>query len=212
MSDHIKAELRSVMRQRRASLDTSRQQSAAIAVARHLAHLPGMSDARRIALYLPTDGEVDTSHLCSQLRDRDKQLYLPIVESGNTLSFAEWCADTTLVNNRYGIAEPPASATRRLPAELDIIIIPLVAWDMRCHRLGMGGGYYDRALADYRKPRPDGQQPVLVGVAHEVQRTERIGREQWDVTMDYIATEAALYRRRGEENAEVLFGDDNPGV
>jgi 5-formyltetrahydrofolate cyclo-ligase len=82
----------------------------------------------------------------------------------------------------------------------------VVGWDLFCNRLGMGSGFYDRTLSGARGP-------LLVGLAHECQRVEKIPRESWDIGMDYIATDTALYRRRGKGNtAEVLLGDNDPGL
>ena len=86
--------------------------------------------------------------------------------------------------------EPPPAAARRSANELDIIFLPLVGWDEFGNRLGMGGGFYDRTLAGVR-------QPLLVGLAHDCQRAERVPREAWDISMDFVATGSALVRCQG---------------
>ena len=111
---------------------------------------------------------------------------------------------TSLLNNRYNIPEPPASAPRCAVAELHIIFLPLVGWDLHGGRLGMGGGFYDRTLSGISGP-------LLVGLAHDSQRVEEVPQESWDIRLDYIATDAALYRRQGKQDkvrSELLREDD----
>tara|TARA_R110002049_G_scaffold23490_39_gene82777 strand:- start:1130 stop:1708 length:579 start_codon:yes stop_codon:yes gene_type:complete len=180
-----KSALRSALRQRRRSLTLPAQRAAAEAVCRSVLELPAWSGAGRIALYLARDGEIDTAVLAAVARREHKQLFLPTL-SDNGLVFAHWDSADTQTLNRYNIPEPPPGAARCPAAELDIVFLPLVGWDRGGGRLGMGGGYYDRALADCG-------QSLLVGLAHELQRVERVPREHWDRVLDYVATEKALY-------------------
>ena len=185
-----KADLRLMLRQRRAALSYTQQRNAAVALRDLVTTLPAWAGARRIAIYLANDGEIDAEPLGSQARKAGKQVYLPVLADGATLEFARWEAGAKLVENRYGIPEPPPAAARCPLAEMDIVFVPIVGWDPSCNRLGMGGGFYDRTLSGARGP-------LLVGLAHECQRVEEIPRESWDIGMDYIATDAALYRRGG---------------
>lgn len=182
-----KAQLRSELRQRRQALSAQQQAAAALTVAGHCQQLPGFATAVRIGLYLARDGEIDTTPLSTLCRDRGMQLFLPVIGVDNSLSFALWDSDSSLHNNRYGIPEPASDAPRCPPAELDIVILPLVGWDRQGGRLGMGGGFYDRTLAGVTGP-------LRVGVAHTVQEVDSIPQEEWDVCLDYIATESALNR------------------
>jgi len=201
-----KADLRAMLRQRRAALSDSQQRTAADAVRDCVARLPAWTGARRIAIYSASDGEIDAQPLGTKARSLGKQVFLPVVTGGAALEFARWDAGAQLVVNRYGIPEPPPAAARCPLSELDIVFVPVVGWDLFCNRLGMGSGFYDRALSGARGP-------LLVGLAHECQRVEKIPQESWDIGMDYIATDTALYRRRGKGNtAEVLLGDNDPGL
>lgn len=195
---HSRFELRKLLRQRRNSLGPSQQRAAARALITTVAVLPGWTKAQHIALYLARDGEIDTGPLEATAREYGKQVYLPVLTDGDSLRFACWDRDGELTENRFGIPEPPEGAPYRAVSDLDIVFVPLVGWDSRCNRLGMGGGFYDRALSG--EPAT-----VLVGLAHDCQRVDDIPRESWDVTLDYIATDAALYRGRGAgEKAEVI--------
>ena len=185
-----KAQLRNELRQRRQALGPAEQLAAAKAAAAFILQLPDWPGARRIALYLAADGEIDTGELAQLARSQDKQLFLPVIERDNHLSFAAWLPGSHLAANRYGIPEPSGDAKRCATNTLDIIFLPLVGWDLHGGRLGMGGGFYDRTLAGTSGP-------VLVGLAHGNQQVDRIPREDWDIPLDFIATDTALYCCQG---------------
>jgi 5-formyltetrahydrofolate cyclo-ligase len=185
-----KAQLRRELRQRRHSLSTQSQLAAARAVASQCLKLPGFSHCHRIALYLAQDGEIDTTELSTSCRAQGKQLFLPVIGSDNSLSFANWQPDGPLHNNRYGIPEPPEEASRCPADQLDIVFMPLVGWDRTGGRLGMGGGFYDRSLAGVNGP-------IRVGLAHAIQELEEIPREAWDICLDFVVTETTLHHCQG---------------
>ena len=185
-----KARLREALRRRRRALSADEQQDAAKAAAHHAGKLPHWQQAERIALYLSADSELDTGPLAALGRTQGKSLYLPVIREDDSLDFALWSGNESLVVNRYGIPEPPPAAARHCANELDIIFLPLVGWDELGNRLGMGGGFYDRTLAG-------AGQPVLVGLAHDCQRAEQIPREAWDISMDFVATGSTLIQCQG---------------
>jgi len=183
----LKIQLRNTLRQRRRSLSPSAQRGAAQSLLHSISELPTWTQARRIALYLAADGEIDTRPLEQHARSLGKQLFLPAINADNSLRFLSWQADDTLYTNRYNIPEPPATATCCPAAELDIIFLPLVGWDLHGRRLGMGGGFYDRTLSGIAAP-------LRVGLAYDIQQTEAVPQDSWDIVLDFIATDTALYR------------------
>jgi len=185
-SNQIKSQLRKDLRLRRQQLDTGVQQNAAQAVARFSAQLPAWSRARRVALYLAQNGEVDTTILAQACRDRGIELFLPVINDDNSLGFARWLETQSLRANRYAIPEPPPDSPRCPVSSLDYLFIPLLAWDCKGTRLGMGGGYYDRTLEGVSGPR-------LVGLGHSFQEVPELPREPWDVPLEFVSTEAALH-------------------
>lgn len=197
MSDQSlsKAQLRADIRQKRQALGQQAQFAAATAVSTHLAQLPGWSDARRIALYLANDGEIETTPLEALCRNKGKQLFLPVIDEKSQLEFAAWDKDRTLVVNRFGIPEPRSEAERSSASALDIVILPLVAWDLQGGRLGMGGGFYDRTLAGVSGP-------LLVGLAHSMQQVPCVPSDPWDISMDFVVTDTALHDCRGKHTEE----------
>ena len=184
-----KADLRRELRARRNALGATAQAAAAQALIGQLAQLPGWPRSRRIALYLAADGEIDTGPLALEARRQDRQLYLPVIDLDQHLDFALWEEADPLAVNRYGIGEPDKTATRIEPSQLDILFLPLVGWDTAGGRLGMGGGFYDRSLQGVSGP-------LLVGLAHDCQRVERVPTQDWDIKLDFVATGSALHHCR----------------
>jgi 5-formyltetrahydrofolate cyclo-ligase len=98
--------------------------------------------------------------------------------------------NSPLVKNRYGIDEPAyAPATVMRAAMLDIVLLPLVGFDLEGNRLGMGKGYYDRTFA---ASRTRWRCPKLLGIAHGLQEVAQLPRAAWDVPLDGIVTERGL--------------------
>ncbi len=191
--------LRRTLRQRRRALNTREQRLASMALTRQLMQLAPLRRARHVALYLPENGEIDPTPLVDWLHQRGARVYLPVLRPlvENRLWFVHWRPDTRLVLNRFRITEPDlrqsADRIRRLaPWALDVVLMPLVGFDEQGHRLGMGGGFYDRTLAfaaDAHGPRP-----TLVGVAHACQQVERLPHQPWDVNLDMIVSDQRVLR------------------
>jgi 5-formyltetrahydrofolate cyclo-ligase len=182
------AVLRREMRLRRRALSGSRRTLATRAIVARIECLPAFRAARRIALYWPADGEPDLRDLAARAWARGKRLYLPVVGHAGAMQFAPWSQHGRLHRNRYGIPEP-VGRRRTGVAALDLVIVPLVAFDERCNRLGMGGGYYDRALQRRRR------RPALAGAAFELQRVGALPRQPWDVPLDLVVTERGRHTR-----------------
>ena len=176
------------MRAQRRALTPGAQRQAARQLARHLATHPAIRYAQRIACYLPADGEIDPGVLFRQPQWRHRKVFLPILDPlgrGNLL-FAHWRPGMRLLPNRYRIDEP-AMPRRITPLwTLDVILLPLVAFDDAGNRLGMGGGFYDRTLACLaHRPR----RPALIGIAHHFQRVAQLDAADWDVPLDAVITD-----------------------
>lgn len=189
-----KAASRRSLRQRRNALPASYRTWAATAAARQILALPGWTELQRVAVYWPNDGELDPADIVAACRERDCELYLPLLAHDRQLLFGRWRQHSALVPNHLGIPEPEDSSPRA-PAELDAVVAPLVGWQRDGTRLGMGGGYYDRSLAG-----ADG--PLFVGLGYDCQELSGMGRDAWDVPMDFVVTETALHRCAGAAGAE----------
>lgn len=187
-------ELRLRMRAARNALSPHERRQCAEDCARLLHGQQLFRNARRIAAYLPADGELDTRPLIERAWAMGKQVYLPVLlpHGENRLWFAHYTADTQLVNNRFGIPEPArANYTRVAPVSLDLVLTPLVAFDAQGHRLGMGGGFYDRSFA-YLLRHSRWLRPRLIGLAYAFQQQPRLAAQAWDVPLQAIATDRGL--------------------
>ena len=193
-----KRALRRELRRRRQSLSPREQRDAAHRLCHQLKRLPEIRRTRRISLYLPVMGEIDPTLLIPWLRKRGVAVYLPVLRplSHNSLWFVAYHANTPMVKNRFGIAEPntrfAAKHQRRLPAwALDTVILPLVGFDAQANRMGMGGGFYDRSLAFMRRPGP---KPTLLGVAHACQQVDALPVEPWDIPLNAVVSDQHIVR------------------
>jgi 5-formyltetrahydrofolate cyclo-ligase len=179
------------MRRRRRTVASADRRLAAERLAAALIGSPLFRRSRHIAAYLANDGELDLASTLVRARAMRKQLYLPALH-GQRLWFFPYREDTPLAPNRFAIPEPALHPTlRRAPNVLDLVLMPLVAFDLRGHRIGMGGGYYDRTFA-YLLGRLEWRRPKLIGIAYDFQQTDAIEARHWDVPLDGIATENGL--------------------
>lgn len=152
---------------------------------------------RVVAGYWASDGEIPLHSW--QLRLPDHCTYcLPVLHEDGRLRFAPWRAGDPVVANRHGIPEPDVATEALLaPEQLDLVVVPLVAFDARCHRLGMGGGWYDRSFAFRHQTAAP---PWLVGAGFAFQQSDGdLPREDWDVQLDAVCTERATYLRPANE-------------
>lgn len=188
--------LRKRLRSARRALTAEAQSQAAEALLLRLLELNIFSRSTRIALYLPNDGEIDPSHMIKWCQQNDRHSYLPIVrqvDGRNSLMFAEVKLDSRLEPNRFGILEPEVDKSLWLEArDLDIVLLPLVGFDRAGNRIGMGGGFYDTTF-EFLKHEKAKQKPLLIGLAHEIQKVERIEAESWDVPLTMVVTNQSIY-------------------
>ena len=184
-----------IRKQRRALSDAERNQASALLCER-LAGSRLFQHSKDIAFYLPNDGEIDLTMLIEHAWGLGKHCYLPVLAEPNTkrLWFIPYTPGSKLLPNRFGIPEPVATKSARLrkTISLDLILMPLVAFDHEGNRLGMGGGFYDRTLS-FLAHRQHWHKPNLLGVAYEFQKQKKIEKNDWDITPHAIATEQALY-------------------
>ena len=121
--------------------------------------------------------------------------YLPVLSqrSRNRLCFAPARPGMEFRSNRFGIPEPvvPKNALVRTQ-DLDLILVPLVAFDARGNRLGMGGGFYDHSL-EFLRHRGYWRKPLVLGLAHEFQRVDTLKPDPWDVPLAGIVTDQTIY-------------------
>lgn len=189
----LRKQIRQQVRKARQQLSAEAQHQAAEALVQQAKQFPELQQALHIALYLSNDGELDTAALLQYLQQQGKTLYLPVLHpfTAGYLLFQRYDAQTPMHLNQFGIREPKPDVTAiMLPAQLDVIFMPLVAFDVQGQRLGMGGGFYDRTLSVLPKTS---QKPLLVGLAHQCQQVETVPTEPWDVPLPLVLTPNQLW-------------------
>lgn len=190
-----KSELRRRLRERRKALALDERLLAARRVAIHVTATRLFLVSRRIACYFPNDGEIDPTPILEQIWAMKKTGYLPVLSPlcRNRLWFAPARPGMELKSNRFGIAEPVVSTNALVRAQnLDLILVPLVAFDKHGNRLGMGGGFYDRSL-EFLRHRRHLRKPRLLGLAHDFQRVNTLKPDPWDVPLTGIVTDQTIY-------------------
>ncbi len=184
--------LRKQLRLRRERLTPAERINAAQGLVAQLEQVPEFLTDRRIAGYWAVAGELPLAALMQGVRARGQAWHLPVVGADRLLRFAPWQPRIELATNRYGIPEPVCAEDDLLPPDqLDVVLLPLVGFDRAGHRLGFGGGYYDRSFA-FLRDRADVAKPVLVGIGYAAQEVDAIETCPWDVRLDYVATEREL--------------------
>lgn len=184
--------IRQHVRHLRRALTPEQQEQAADSLAEHAVNVAPLANASHIALFLSVDGELNTRPLIAKLWQQKKQVYLPVLHpfaSGHLL-FLRYTPETVLTPNKLRIPEPPLDIRQMITLDrLDVMMVPLVAFDDSGQRLGMGGGFYDRTLQNWRQ---HGFLPV--GVAHDCQQVERLPAEEWDVPLPAVLTPSRLWQ------------------
>jgi len=177
-----KKALRREMLERREAITSRERVRAAMTIAARpvpVAIAPGSI----VAGFSPMKSEIDPIPLMHRLADAGVQLALPVVVArGQPLVMRSWTFGEHLRAGTWGIREPePAAAT----VEPDVLIVPLLAFDRRGHRIGYGAGYYDMTLTALRERKP----VVAIGIAFAIQEIDAVPDEPGDARLDFVMTE-----------------------
>lgn len=145
---------------------------------------------KNIACYYATDNEFDCGPIIELILNANKVCYLPTLSIYNNkkLEFSLFGKDSPVQKNRFQIVEP-MFASKIPPQSLDLVIFPLVGFDLQGHRLGMGGGYYDRTFQAVKQ----NHSPFFLGLGYDIQKVECLPKDAWDIQLDGVLTERELY-------------------
>jgi 5-formyltetrahydrofolate cyclo-ligase len=179
-----KQQLRTHFRHRRNQITFQKQSEAANALCELLKHSTYFQHDT-FSCYLPQDGELDLMPFIQLLWNENKRCVLPVVGPERVLSFSPYHAESKLEKNTFGILESQNEMTVPLQ-EIDMVLVPLVAFDNKGGRLGMGGGYYDATFSETK------HRPLMVGVAHSCQQADSVPMDSWDVPLDAVITESGV--------------------
>lgn len=181
-SGQIRQEIRKTMRAKRLALSECEQHQAAQSLISQALVLVEQYQPQTIAFYLPFNGEISPLPLMHTLQKQGRICALPVLHpfSPHYLQFYRYCSDADLAPNRFGILEPQLDCRHIVPLdEIEMIFVPLVACDKQHNRLGMGGGFYDRTLAQMPNA-------ISVGLAHRCQQIDQLPAESWDMPLNYL--------------------------
>ena len=180
---------RQLLMQQRAELTNEQINSAAEKICAQLSALPEVQQATTIGFYWPVRGEVDVRPLINAALLENKPCYLAAL-SENTerlLEFYHYTKDTVLTPNKFDIPEPTKDPTALITNDqLDVVLVPMLAFDQKNNRLGCGCGYYDSSFA-FKQQNPSAK-PYLIGVAYDWQQQD-FPVQDWDIKMDKVITD-----------------------
>lgn len=162
---------------------------------RMVSHILGSEDFKRaktVLIYRAAKGEARLEALESAPESKNKRLLYPLCVSDTEMVALLPDGPDSWVSGRYGIEEPiPERSALVPPEEIDMVICPCTVFDESCNRTGMGAGYYDRYL-------PKCKNAVIAAAAFETQKAPAVPAEAWDVPMEYVFTESAVYKPGGK--------------
>lgn len=188
MLDALRAEIKF----KRSRLTHASTEEASRLLALRIARNHAFKRARSFAAYAAINGEIDLWPIIKLGLSLGKACYLPRTRGG-TMSFHRYIKSQMLVSNHWGILEPQACAYVACPSAIDMILCPLVAFDAKGNRVGMGGGYYDKCLAGIKSQRNTQR---LWGVGYDFQQVDNFAPAKWDIPMDGILTPTRTLKTR----------------
>jgi 5-formyltetrahydrofolate cyclo-ligase len=186
-----KNELRRQLRRKRAQIEPGQRKAWDSLINRHLLDYAATASPRMVAAFTAFDGEPDLAPALKELECQGVRLALPVIREGTgraDICFRQWSLSSEMQCNRYGIPEPVGTLDVRLD-QIDMVFIPLVAWDSKGGRLGMGASFYDRVF----QPLADLQRPFRMGVAYQLQQVAQLPMDPWDVRLHGMLTESGCF-------------------
>jgi 5-formyltetrahydrofolate cyclo-ligase len=188
-----KRALRQRLRIQRRSLSATRVEEAGAAVAVQVRDLPAYRAAAAVIAYVAHENEVPTAPLFTEIFQSGRTLLLPSQRRADRL--VRWLPGVPLVPGPGGVLEPEHGETGA-PTPPAVALVPVVGWDKRGTRLGRGGGYYDRLLAELDP------EITRIGLAYAFQEVPELPRDPWDVPLHYVITERCVVRCSSSDAAE----------
>jgi len=183
---NTKEKIRQLALTRRRSLFNDEKINASKAITSAIIKSNYFKESNNIGCYLSMNEEVNTKFLIEAIQKSGKSLFLPKIQPGATINFIQTNKDTKYSSNQYGIKEPLSNEDYDIK-KIDLIIVPLVAFDSKGNRIGMGGGYYDKK---FQYLTQNDKKPLLIGIAFDCQQFKKIQSDKWDVSLKHIFIES----------------------
>ena len=186
---YTKQQLRQHCKRMRASLDESLRLRASQDIYGHIENWDVFQEANVILTYMPMQNEVDLTPL---LESRPhKKWAIPRILPGNQMVFQIY-DPSKLILHDYGMWEPAPDSPVVPPDEIDLALVPGLAFDIQGWRLGFGGGFYDRFLCDYAR--------VTLGIAYQTLFLDHVPCGEYDIPMKFIVTQNGIHHPRIDVN------------
>lgn len=191
MTHCLRRLIRKDMLYRRSRLSASEISHHSTLVCHRLKQMDAYRYAKHLGLYYAVKGEICLDKLWRTAAFQGKYCYFPVVKE-QLLYFLPATPSTPFKKNHYGILEPDVSLSESIPASaLDVVLVPLVAFDPFGIRIGMGKGYYDRTFSEISSQLAS--KVMLIGVAHDFQKQAILLKQPWDVLLNATVTEKKVY-------------------
>ena len=183
-----KIQLRKRMRAQRRQLEPLAHAQAANAVLTHALSRPWFASGKRVAAYWAAGSELSLKPLLVLLLARGVLVYLPHVGTEGDMQFLRYHDEASLTLGKHGILAPVSHLGPDRAPRLDLILLPLLAFDVQGHRLGQGGGYYDRYLQTLAAATP-----LRVGIAFHFQKVDAVPAEPFDQMLHAVITDLGVF-------------------
>ena len=183
--------IRAEAKRKRAQLSSEQRQEASNKIAEKLFATALFRRSNNIACYVSMETEVSTWPIIERAWQQNKRIFAPITEKNFVMQFRQFDDESELFTNSFGLREPRHGRPARID-EFELVIVPLVAFDSHRNRIGMGGGYYDRALSFFAD-NTEITKPALIGLAFDCQKVEVILPNPWDIRLFQVYTETTEF-------------------
>ena len=184
--DQDKAALRKVAKVQRKEAAQANPTASAEAMQALLEYL-GAVTPRCLAGYLPIGSELDPQPALQRLHERGAQTALPVVVAeAQPLIFRAYQSGDDLITEAFATRAPTAQAAQVMP---DLVLVPMLAFDRKGYRLGYGGGFYDRTIAQFQQKKLD---CAFIGFAYAAQQVDEVPVGAYDLPLNVIITEQGV--------------------
>ena len=187
-----KTSLRKEKIQERDSIPKKERDRAEKKTAAHFMNIYEKLYFEKVSIYFPIKNEVPTEIITSYIRESGKKCFLPLIDkdlNNKEMKFSEFTSKSSLVKNKFNIPES-LNSSLVIASELELVIMPLVAFDNKGYRLGMGQGYYDFTFKNFQLNKKQ----VFLGLAYDFQKTESCYPEEHDLKMDAVICPSGIYK------------------
>ena len=185
---HDKKILRKEILEKRNNMDLVKKEEMDKKILKEFYESKYYKEAEKIFIYISYDSEINTKEIINKALKNNKKIYVPRTEfKTRHMDAVEITSLDNLIESKYGILEPSKEESYIDPNDLDLIVVPGVAFDRNGGRMGYGAGFYDRYFKKINKENIN--KIVKLALAYELQMLDKVPMNEQDVPVDYIITE-----------------------